>query len=79
MFYCYADQLVRVLADLPVEVRMLIRIEPTFKGQCVTGSIMEARGNAQSSEPVIVGKCCSNAISFSFHALFGLMVMIDGI
>lgn len=60
-------QLLRVLADLAVEARIVVRVEPALEDHGVMRTIMEAGSDAQGAESIPRLERVANLLRFGFH------------
>jgi len=66
-FQCIPDYLLRLLAQLPVKFRVVMRIHPALECLRIIGPIKEARSGAQRADPVTGSPCGADFVGLAGH------------
>jgi hypothetical protein len=66
---CVAHYLLRVLAKLPIEARIVVCVDAAFEGFGVTGSVKEPRRDTQCANPIPIGPCSDDLVALANHVV----------
>jgi hypothetical protein len=59
--------LLRFFAELPVKVRIIVRVHAAFERFCISRAIKEPRRDAQRADPITSSPCRTNFVRLAVH------------